>query len=115
MQRAALNTAVSTELRIGTRDSALALWQANWVGDELVRLGYPIKIVPITTLGDHDQTSSISGAGEPGVFTKSIQEALLHEEIDLAVHSLKDLPTLPVDGLRLAAVPRRASRCDVLV
>jgi hydroxymethylbilane synthase len=103
------------ELRIGTRASALARWQANWVRDELVRLGFDVSIVPIATQGDRDRQSSLADFGGQGVFTKEIQKALLQGTIDLAVHSLKDLPTVTVAGLQLAAVPKRASSSDALV
>ena len=105
----------SKELRIGTRASALAHWQANWVRDELVRLGFHASIVPIATQGDRDQQSSLADVGGQGVFTKEIQKALLQGTIDLAVHSLKDLPTETTAGLQLAAVPKRASSSDALV
>jgi len=102
-------------LRLGTRVSALARWQANWVASRLRELGAEVILVPITTSGDRHAEGSIGGLGEKGVFTKEIQRALLHDRIDLAVHSLKDVPTDPVPGLCLAAVPERAPVADVLV
>ena len=102
-------------LRLGTRDSALARWQAGWVRDQLVSAGVPVDLVPITTQGDHWQETPIRDVGTVGVFTKELQRALLDERIDLAVHSLKDLPTDAVTGLVLAAVPLRSSPRDVLV
>lgn len=102
-------------LRIGTRGSQLARWQANWVADQLQNRGYSVELVEITTHGDQQQTGSLAAIGGEGVFTKELQRALLADEIDLAVHSLKDLPTTPVAGLWLAAVPPRASTADVLV
>ena len=102
-------------LRLGTRASALARWQANWVAKRLRDSGVAIELVPITTQGDAQQSGPIGALGSPGVFTKEIQRALVDGEIDLAVHSLKDLPTEPVEGLSLAAVPERESVCDVLV
>ncbi len=102
-------------LRIGTRGSQLARWQAGWVADRLRELGHDVEIVLLRTHGDVDQTSPIGQIGSTGLFTKEIQRALLAGEVDLAVHSLKDLPTEPVDGLVLAAVPPRESPADVLV
>ena len=101
-------------LRLGTRGSALARWQANWVADLLAQQGVAVTLVPITTSGD--ASSEPIGAGSSqGLFTKEIQRALLEEKIDLAVHSLKDLPTESVPGLALAAVPARENCQDALV
>lgn len=102
-------------LRLGTRPSALALWQANWTRDALEANGVPVKIVKIHTKGDVDRSSAIVNLGAQGVFTKEIQRALLLGEIDLAVHSLKDLPVERIDGLRLTAVPERADFRDAFV
>lgn len=102
-------------LRLGTRPSALALWQANWTRDALEANGVPVKIVKIHTKGDVDRNSAIVNLGAQGVFTKEIQRALLLGEIDLAVHSLKDLPVERIDGLRLTAVPVRADFRDAFV
>jgi hydroxymethylbilane synthase len=105
----------TTPLRIGTRASPLAKWQAHWVAEQLAALGVATKLVLISTRGDQQQSGPIGQIGAEGVFTKAIQQALLDEEIDLAVHSLKDLPTEPVDGLSLAAVPQRGPCGDVVV
>jgi hydroxymethylbilane synthase len=105
---------MSHSLRIGTRASPLALWQAQWVADQLRSAGAEVELVHITTQGDVQQRGPIEQLGM-GVFTKEIQHALLDERVDLAVHSLKDLPTEPVAGLCLAAVPRRGPVGDVLV
>lgn len=102
-------------LRLGTRGSQLARWQADWVAGELRRFGHAVELVEITTHGDADRSRPIESIGTQGVFTKAIQQALLAGEVDLAVHSLKDLPTAPVPGLTLAAVPPRESAADVLV
>lgn len=102
------------QLRLGTRGSALARWQAEWVAAQLGKLGVEVELVPITTRGDTQQ-GPIETIGGQGVFTKELQRALLDERIDLAVHSLKDLPTDEVPGLCLAAVPERAPVGDVLV
>ncbi len=96
-------------LRLGTRGSQLARWQAEWVAGELRRLGHAVELIEIATQGDVERTRPIEEIGTRGVFTKAIQQALLAGEVDLAVHSLKDLPTEPVEGLMLAAVPRRES------
>ncbi|HWA98251.1 MAG TPA: hydroxymethylbilane synthase, partial [Pirellulales bacterium] len=104
------------KLRIGTRGSPLARWQAEWVAERLRDHGHTIELVLISTRGDQVKSGPIAAiAGGDGVFTKELQRALLAETIDLAVHSLKDLPTEPVEGLTLAAVPPRASASDVLV
>jgi len=102
-------------IRIGTRASQLALWQANWVADRLRELGATVELVEITTSGDRDQRDSIIEMNQQGVFTKEIQAAVLNGAADLAVHSLKDLPTETVPGLVLAAVPPREDCFDVLV
>lgn len=102
-------------LRLGTRGSALARWQAEWVAARLAAYGAAVSLVPITTQGDRQQAGPVEAIGGQGVFTKELQRALLDEQIDLAVHSLKDLPTDPVPGLELAAVPERAPCGDVLI
>ena len=102
-------------LRLGTRGSQLARWQAEWVADELRDAGHTVELIEIATHGDVDRARPIEEIGTRGVFTKAIQQALLENEVDLAVHSLKDLPTEPVEGLMLAAVPKRESPADVLV
>lgn len=102
-------------LRLGTRNSPLARWQAEWTAGELRRLGIDVELVPISTSGDRQQTGPIGAIGTQGVFTKELQRALLDGSIDLAVHSLKDLPTEPIDGLSLAAVPARGPIGDCLV
>lgn len=104
------------KLRLGTRASALARWQAEWVAAELARRAeVAVELVPIASQGDQDQVRPIGALGTQGVFTKALEDALLAGTIDLAVHSLKDLPTEPVAGLVLAAVPARESVADVLL
>lgn len=105
---------MSGVLRLGTRASALARWQADWVTSQLQAAGVPVELVLITTKGDA-QGGPIGNLGAQGVFTKEIQNALLDGRVDLAVHSLKDLPTDPIDTLTLAVVPPRESPGDVLV
>jgi hydroxymethylbilane synthase len=85
------------------------------VAGQLRQLGVVVEMVPITTSGDRQQEGPIEALGGQGVFTKELQRALLDARIDLAVHSLKDLPTDEVSGLCLAAVPERAAVADVLV
>ena len=107
-------------IRIATRASRLALWQAHHVS-ELIKAAAPeriVEIVPLSTIGDRDKTEALTrlgGTGGTGVFTREIQAALLDGRSDLAVHSLKDLPTEPTEGLTLAAVPTRGAMFDVLV
>lgn len=101
-------------LRLGTRASALARWQAEWVAGELTRVGAAIEMVHVSTQGDVS-SRPLGTIGGQGVFTKELQRALLDGAIDLAVHSLKDLPTERVPGLRLAAVPERESTWDALI
>jgi len=103
------------KLWLGTRGSTLARWQANWTAEQLQLHGIAAEIVVIQTSGDLVQTESIVNLGAQGVFTKEIQRALLDGKIDLAVHSLKDLPTDDVAGLSLVAVPHRESYRDAFV
>jgi hydroxymethylbilane synthase len=103
-----------SRLRIGTRASKLARWQANWVATQLTAAGVEVELVPITTRGDVDH-GRIDQLGGVGLFTKELQRALLDEQIDLAVHSLKDLPTDVIAGLAIAAVAEREDVCDVLI
>lgn len=104
-------------VRMGTRGSALALAQSNWVKAELMRNQSDIEIELriIKTGGDRLIDTPIQALGGKGVFTKEIEEALLHDEIDLAVHSMKDLPPLLPAELVIAAVPKREDARDVLV
>ncbi len=102
-------------IRIGTRGSALALFQARSVQKGLLDLGLEAELVVIHTSGDKHQAGPIVNLGAVGVFTKEIQRALLEERIDLAVHSMKDLPTEPVPGLAVAAVPPREDVRDCFV
>jgi len=102
-------------LTIGTRGSQLALWQANHIASRLGSLGVASRIEVIKTTGDHLQTASLVQAGGKGLFTKEIEEALLAGSIDLAVHSLKDLPTETPAGLAIAAIPEREDPRDAVV
>lgn len=105
---------MSQLIRLGTRGSQLALRQSNMVADQLRNLGNQVELITIKTEGDQSQ-ASLAQIGGQGVFTKRLQTALLDGEIDLAVHSLKDLPTVPADGLKIAAVPEREDVRDALV
>jgi hydroxymethylbilane synthase len=103
-----------TALRLGTRRSALALAQAGGVAATLIALtGRDVELVEVTTRGDVDP-GAIAQIGGTGVFVSALRDALLAGEVDLAVHSLKDLPTLPADGLTTAAIPVREDPRDVL-
>ena len=102
-------------IRIGTRDSQLALWQANKVRKELEELGYKTEVVPVKSTGDLVLDKPIYELGITGVFTKTLDVALLNKEIDVAVHSLKDVPTKLPEGIKQAAVLRRANYSDILV
>jgi hydroxymethylbilane synthase len=104
-------------LRIGTRGSPLALWQANETKRRLEAAfpGLSAQIVPIKTTGDRIQDRNLSEAGGKGLFTKEIEEALLAREIDLAVHSMKDVPTWLPPGLGIVAVLEREDPRDALI
>ena len=102
-------------LRIGTRKSKLALWQANFVKEKLEALGCKVELVPITTTGDKITSAPLAKIGGKGLFVKEIEEALLRGEIDLAVHSLKDVPMALPKGLTLCAVTERENPYDVLI
>jgi hydroxymethylbilane synthase len=102
-------------LTIGSRGSQLALWQAHWVQGRLEALGEECRIEIIKTTGDKITDVALSQFGTKGLFTKEIEEALLAGAIDLAVHSLKDMPTELPAGLTLAAIPQREDPRDALV
>ncbi|HEX4613186.1 MAG TPA: hydroxymethylbilane synthase, partial [Urbifossiella sp.] len=107
----------ASPLRLGTRGSPLALWQANHIADRLrpVVAPQPIALVLIETHGDRDRSTPLAAMGGFGVFTKAIQTALRDGRADAAVHSLKDLPTIPEPGLELVAVPPRGPTGDAFV
>lgn len=104
-------------IRIGTRGSALALAQAGWMRRKLEERfpGIRIETITIKTSGDRFLNTPIKAIGGKGIFVKEIEEALLRKEIDLAVHSMKDLPTEIPAGLTIAAIPEREDPRDVLV
>jgi hydroxymethylbilane synthase len=102
-------------LVIASRGSQLALWQAHWVQAQLTSAGHECRIEIIKTTGDKITDVPLAKVGGKGLFTKEIEEALLDERADLAVHSLKDLPTELPEGLVLAAVPEREDPRDAVV
>jgi hydroxymethylbilane synthase len=104
-----------TALRLGTRRSALATTQSSWVADRLRDLGFEVDLVEVTTEGDRDRTTPIADLGGTGVFVSALREALAEGRVDLAVHSLKDLPTAADPRTVLAAVPVREDPRDALV
>ena len=108
---------MSSVIRIATRSSKLALWQAEHI-QQLITDASPessIEIVHITTTGDSNQTDALRQFGGTGVFTREVQTSVLKGDTDIAVHSLKDLQTEPTDGLTLAGVPERAPTADALL
>jgi hydroxymethylbilane synthase len=102
-------------IRIGTRDSQLALWQANTVKGLLEKEGFHAELVLIKSEGDLDLVTPLYELGVQGIFTRSLDIALLKSNIDIAVHSMKDVPTALPKGMTQAAVLRRASYKDILV
>ena len=112
-----LGNKLMSTLRLGTRGSKLALWQANHVADLLRRAvpGLEIAIEVIKTQGDKILDVSLSKIGDKGLFTKEIELALLDKRVDLAVHSMKDLPSVLQPGLCLGAVVARENPRDVLL
>jgi len=106
-----------SELRIGTRGSQLALYQANWVKEQLVET-HPdlnVMLIKIKTTGDKIQDAPLAKIGGKGLFVKEIEEALIHRRIDLAVHSIKDVPTEFPGGLHLSAITKREDPRDVFI
>jgi hydroxymethylbilane synthase len=102
-------------LRIGTRKSKLALWQANFIKEKLEKRGHKVELVLITTSGDKIQDVPLAKIGGKGLFVKEIEEALMRKEIDLAVHSLKDVPMTLPEGLTIGAITERENPFDVLI
>lgn len=102
-------------IRIATRTSQLALWQANEVMSRLEKLGYPCTLVLIESSGDLNLSQPIYAMGISGVFTKQLDAALLNNEADIAVHSLKDVPTIPAEGLVVAGTLERGASEDVVI
>lgn len=102
-------------LRIGTRDSQLAVWQATLVQDRLKKEGVASELVYIKSEGDIDTVTPLYALGVTGVFTKTLDAALLNDRIDVAVHSMKDVPVQLAEGIRQAAVLKRGSHKDIFV
>lgn len=102
-------------MRIGTRDSRLALWQAEFVAKSLQNIGILTEIIPVKSEGDLNLTTPLYEMGIQGIFTKTLDVALLEKKIDIAVHSFKDVPTSLPKGLVVAAVPKRGIYTDTLV
>jgi hydroxymethylbilane synthase len=107
----------SQELRIGTRGSQLALYQANWVKEKLIQAHPHLKVtlIKIKTTGDRIQDAPLAKIGGKGLFVKEIEEALMRRGIDLAVHSIKDVPTELPKGLHLSAITKREDPRDVFI
>ena len=106
---------LKSEITIGTRGSKLALWQAHFVKDELAAIGITAHLEIIKTKGDRIQDLSFDKIEGKGFFTKEIEEALLASQIDMAVHSMKDLPTSSPPGLKIAGLSKRANPADWLI
>lgn len=102
-------------IRIGTRDSELALWQANTVKSRLENLGYQTELVPVKSQGDLVLDIPLYEMGIVGVFTKTLDVAMLSGKVDIAVHSMKDVPTLLPKGIIQTAVLERATSNDILI
>lgn len=103
------------KIRIGTRDSQLAVWQATLVQNQLRANGCDTELVYIKSEGDTDLVTPLYEIGVQGIFTRALDAALLSDKIDIAVHSMKDVPTVPAKGIMQAAVLKRASYRDIFV
>ncbi|MCH2202307.1 MAG: hydroxymethylbilane synthase [Fuerstiella sp.] len=104
-------------IRIATRASPLALWQASYMAARISELpsAPSVELIHVRTSGDGNQSSALREFGSTGVFTREVERLVLNGKADIAVHSLKDLPTDVVSGLCLACIPERAPRCDALI
>ena len=102
-------------IRIGTRDSELALWQANTVKDALEKMGHKTVLVPVKSEGDLNLDQPLYEMGITGIFTKTLDIAMITGKIDIAVHSMKDVPTALPNGIAEAAVLKRANAGDILL
>ena len=102
-------------VRIGTRGSALALWQARQVQSMLGTIGLKSKLVPISSGGDKKLQKPLYEMGVQGIFTKELDVALLSDQIDIAVHSMKDVPTQLPKGIKIAFIPKRGPTTDVFI
>ncbi|MFO8098100.1 MAG: hydroxymethylbilane synthase [Salinibacter sp.] len=115
MSTSAFGSSAPDPLRLGTRGSTLALWQANFVKSRLEAEGHRVAIETISTRGDEARDTAISDIGDEAVFTKELDHALLAGDIHLAVHSLKDIPSTVPEGISLAAVAGRENPLDAFV
>lgn len=106
---------LNQKIRIGTRGSKLALWQANYTQQELEKIGVEAELVIIKTQGDKIQHLGFDKLEGKGFFTKEIEDAMLRGDIDMAVHSMKDMPTQAIEGLVITAVSYRANPADCLL
>ena len=106
---------MSKTIRIGTRDSELALWQAHTVQKKLNDLGYTTEIVAVKSQGDIILDKPLYELGITGIFTKTLDIAMINGQVDIAVHSMKDVPTALPQGIVQAAVLERANTLDILV
>jgi len=108
---------MKASIKIGTRASKLALWQANWVKSALIEANpvQAVNLVTIKTKGDKILDVPLAKVGGKGLFVKEIEQALLDQRIDIAVHSMKDMPAEIPEGLCIGAIPRRGSAVDVLI
>jgi len=106
---------MATTIRIGTRESQLAQWQATEVKNLLAQNGLSAELILIKSEGDIDLQTPLYEMGVQGIFTKELDSALLNKRIDIAVHSLKDVPTQPAKGIHQAAVLKRGPFADLLV
>lgn len=105
---------MSKSIRIGTRESQLATWQAEYVAEKLNEVGVKTELVFIKTEGDKVLDTPLPLMGGKGVFTKALDDAMLNNEVDIAVHSFKDIPTVQPEGLTVGAVMERADVRDIL-
>ena len=103
------------KIRIGTRESKLALWQAKAAANQLKKFGYNSSIVPIKSDGDQNLTQPIYSFGIQGVFTRALDSALIDDKIDIAVHSLKDVPTALPSGIIINSVLERGNPLDIIL
>ena len=106
---------MSKTIRIGTRDSELALWQANTVKSKLEALGYQTELLPVKSTGDLNLDQPLYEMGITGIFTKTLDVAMVKDQIDIAVHSMKDVPTKLPHGIVQGAVLPRANVSDILI
>jgi len=104
-------------IRVGTRESLLAMWQTNWVIEQIkeAQPGIKVEVIKIKTKGDKILYTTLSKIGDKGLFTKELELAMLRDEIDIAVHSMKDMPTKLPEGLAIGSICKREHPGDVLI